>query len=281
MLPAFSRCPMKACKGTAVFMALLAVVMVTAIVFLWLWQERLLIKRVQQAQTSDQAILYAEGVVDWAITVLNKTASTPSAQAWPKILPKTVIESGKGVVFGRIDDYQSLLNVNDLDKEKNKQAFSNLLKLLNAGISEAEVTALTQAILHWIAPMSESNSEIFKGLDQKYLGSQPAYRAAHRPMQSISELRLVAGMNPVLLSLLQPYLSALPKNTEINFRETPALLKQAFQMGQVVVSSATGSYFLVRADVYLEGQHLILYALLSPFLPQNQFRVRWRSYNTV
>ncbi|GEM_PF-5014587 len=86
-------------SGTAIFMALLVVTIVTAISVVWFMQTRANVRRTQQMLLSEQIYLYAEGVVDWGIGALKIDTTTP------KILPPTIM-TNQGLISGHIDDYQ-------------------------------------------------------------------------------------------------------------------------------------------------------------------------------
>lgn len=89
-------------SGTAVFMALLVVTLITTMSVAWFMQYRTNIRLTQQMLISEQAFLYAQGVVDWGISTLTE-ATQNTAPTWPKILPETAIAESKGTFSGRID----------------------------------------------------------------------------------------------------------------------------------------------------------------------------------
>ena len=113
-------------------------------------------------------------------------------------------------------------------------------------------------------------------------------------MTSISELRLVSGMTPLIYNRISPYLVALPANTTLNIQTAPPVIVQASGQ-QSKNTQATGptqvssQYYLLRADVYLNDQHFVLYSLLttnntgstttpSPNTPP--VTVLWQSFGT-
>lgn len=92
-------------SGTAIFMALLVVAIVTALASTWFIQTRLTIRYTQELLLSEQIYLYAQGVVAWGVSALKNDDIVP------KILPKTFIHEKQGIISGRIDKYPKQNNV--------------------------------------------------------------------------------------------------------------------------------------------------------------------------
>ena len=84
---------------------------------------------------------------------------------------------------------------------------------------------ITATIIDWLSPASKSPA-----LDEYYLKMSPSYRAAHRPMISISELRLVKGISPKLFLQLAPFVAALPTTTPINVNNAPPPVLMSLSM---------------------------------------------------
>src|SRR5690606_14274628 len=91
-----------------------------------------------------------------------------------------------------------------------QQVFVRLLQSLReASLPPDEAVTLTLAIGDWLdadaLPLTAGSE------DDAYLALTPAYRAANRPMASVSELRAVAGMTPALFQALQPLVTVWPR----------------------------------------------------------------------
>ena len=172
---------------------------------------------------------------------------------------------------------------------------------------------ITLAVVDWISPISK-NPE----LENAYLKHQPAYRAAHQPMASVSELRLVKGMTASLYNALYPHVVALPMITKINInsatlpvlmslsqtlnlssaknlmmvrKQKPFATVQAFLSNDIVKKNpipqekitVVSDYFLIKTDVTLRQQTLRLYTLLQRIVDHDkpQEIVLWQSKGTL
>jgi general secretion pathway protein K len=171
--------------------------------------------------------------------------------------------------------------------------FLALLKALNIQLSPEQQKNLINAITDWVSPSSNSSSNVF---DQHYRNLNPPYRSPHAPMASVSELRTVMGITPSIYNRLLPYIVALPNSTTLNVQNAPPLLQQALSSktnGQETTQKNLSTlanlspYYLLRTDVYLEDQHLILYTLIERNTNAETikntgqlFNIKWRSFGT-
>ena len=104
-----------------------------------------------------------------------------------------------------------------------KQYYKRLLEILDLE------PALAPALQDWID--ADINTRFPDGAeDDVYLLEDLPYRAANRPVVSISELRLVKGFTPEVIAVLEPHVTALPEETVININTaTPAVLRALHQ----------------------------------------------------
>lgn len=179
---------------------------------------------------TDKLYLASQGVVFWAMDTLSNpknkldvvnnqgvVASLPAALQ--KIYPNVALE-------GRLYDLQARLNLNTLDKKPTQEIFQNLLAQVLPNIEVKNRKALTQAIVDWISVYDPG-----KGKDQwlgAYLRLKPPYQTSHQPMTSISELRLIQGVNANEYLALAPFVTALPEiKTPLNIKTIPKALVMA------------------------------------------------------
>jgi len=89
---------------------------------------------------------------------------------------------------------------------------------------------LAQAITDWIDP---DQDPLFPdgAEDSDYNVKNPAYLAANRSMYSISELRLIRGIDQETYDKLAPLVCALPTNARLNVNTAPAQLLAALSEG--------------------------------------------------
>lgn len=90
---------------------------------------------------------------------------------------------------------------------------------------------LAQAIADWIDP---DQDPLFPdgAEDSDYNVQNPPYLAANRPMTSVSELRLIKGMEPEAYDKLAPLVCALPPDTPLNVNTAPARVLAALVEGK-------------------------------------------------
>lgn len=169
---------------------------------------------------------------------------------------------------------------------------------------------LAQAIADWIDPDADP---LFPdgAEDSDYTILNPPYLAANRPFTSISELRLVKGMDRETYTKLAPLVCALPPGTALNVNTAPAavlaalseelepadlerLLEDRPEKGYENVDEflnaakitlnaelkallgVESQYFLLRADVRVGDGHSMLYSVL--FRDDQSVRILRRSF---
>ena len=203
--------------GVALITALLVVSLVTVIAVAMATRQHIDVRLTGNLVHGEQAYDYALAAESWARVILRRDESQSKHDSldedWATALPPISVEGGQ--VSGKIEDLQGRFNINNLVKQDGKVSeadvayFRRLLEIL-----KLEPT-LTDALLDWID--ADINVRFPDGAeDENYLSGSIPYRAANRPLVSISELRLVAGFDQNAVRLLEPYVTALPARTLIN-----------------------------------------------------------------
>lgn len=273
------------------------------------------IRRTELVLNANSAFLYAQGSVIWAIdTLINniKQAQPNKIIDHTPIVAPTEHQDGYAITAA-IRDAQGLFNINNLSDTQYQAVFARLIQVVAPEINAEKAQNITFAAIDWISP--SGRAAVF---DEYYLKAKPPYRAPHRLMVSISELRLVYGMTPELFDKLAPHLIALPKPTQISVNNaTPAVLMslsptmslegakalaqaceknpfptvQAFLNYDLVKNNpidtnkitVTSSYFLVQTNVKLGQQTLDLNTLLERAGQGNDVKVNilWQSMGTL
>jgi general secretion pathway protein K len=283
--------------GAAIIVALFVTSLVAIAAIAMIVRLRGDVHRIELILNATQANLYAKGSVDWAIEQLNKNLKDSHLQPNKLIdsIPiRSPIQTLNGMtISSTIYDAQARFNVNNLINTQNKPDFVKLILTVYPKISASDADNLAIAVMNWVSMNALSNT-----LNDYYLKLNPPYRAPHRPIQSISELRLVKGMTPELFHALSRYITALPEVTPININtasapvlmtasstlplasaKTLALQARAnpftdtakFWSLDIVKSNSfvankitiVSHYFLVRTDVKVGEQRLVLYTLLQ------------------
>ena len=96
------------------------------------------------------------------------------------------------------------------------------IKVLQRLLEQFELKpALAQAVADWIDP--DPDPQFPDGAeDSDYTVLNPAYLAANRPFLSVSELRLVKGVDQEVYDKLAPVVCALPPGAPLNVNTAPA-----------------------------------------------------------
>jgi len=272
-------------RGTAIFMALFFVVLVTSLSITWYLQSRVAVKRTLLTLTADQAYSASQGMLYFELALLKNTlhkSQTGEATSWPILIPEKISPEGT-VSYGRIEDYQARLNINNLTDANTKAAFIRLLTALDPATNQDSAAQLAAAVVAWITP-SNLLTPLMKEMNQSYASYNPAYRAANRPVHIISELRLVKGVSASIFTALEPYVCALPPKTAINLKHSSAAVVLAYNLPpQNAPSVVMSEFFLVRTDIVLKNQHLVLSTLvhIDPENKENKIDIVWQSRGPV
>ncbi|KAA9875298.1 general secretion pathway protein GspK, partial [Escherichia coli] len=80
--------------------------------------------------------------------------------------------------------------------------------LINLQVDIIQARQVTAALRDWIDRDDEPVKEGAE--DEVYMGMEPPYLAASQPMQDVSELRLIRGIDVRLYRKLLPYVCVLP-----------------------------------------------------------------------
>lgn len=305
-------------QGTAIIVALFITSLVAAASIMMLSRLAIDMRRTELLLNTTQANLYAQGSIAWAKEQLNNNFqhAQPNkiTDATPIRSPVNTVEHA--TVTSVIYDAQGRFNINNLT---NVTYFENFLLLIHTVAPKMEMTAardIALGVQDWISP--NSRNTLFT---EYYAKLKVPYRAPHRPMVSISELRLIKGVTAELYAALLPYVTALPSVTLINVNSAPVpvlisliptltlesakaielhrqqipfISSQQFLDFDVVKNHSSSdlknkittvsSYFLVRTNVKVRDQELMLYTLLQRLgQPGTSIReiVLWQSKGTL
>ena len=232
-------------RGAALVLALLVFAVSAAMMVAMQRQFTLFYQRAGNLFQGEQAYAYLRGAEDLASLALvmdydqDKRRERPRddlSEIWARESPPYPLEEG-GWLMGSLEDLQGRFNLNSLDaRVSDAQAqgaarftpsqaqFIRLLQALgDPALSEQEAVAITEAVGDWLDRDQEAR---FDGAEDDYYFVQtPAYRAANRPMASVSELRAVAGISDALYRALEPWVTVWPVNPlPMNIHTAPPML---------------------------------------------------------
>ncbi len=302
-------------RGAAIIVALFVTALIAAAAIAMIEHLRIDTRRTELILNNHQANFYAQGSIAWAMDQL----ITDWKQKQPgKVIDRTPIISPVNKVNGAsistiIYDAQGKLNLNNLIDPSFQIVFSRLIQVVAPDVDQETAQLIALGVTDWITP-GINNSQF----DQYYAKLNPPYRSAHQYMASISELRMVRGMTPTLYAKLAPFVTALPNPTHINMNSAPIPVIMSFsplitlqnakefdtfrrksplasldalanfpniKNTPIAQSNLTVSsdFFLVKTNVTIGDQHLILYTLMMRFLKNTQPAVItvWQSQGTL
>lgn len=285
-------------RGVALITALLVVALATVAAVAMASRQQLDVRRTANILDGDQAYAYAEAVEGWARMILDRDAKDNQVDklddTWAQRLSPIPVPGGQ--LDGYITDLQGRFNLNNLLTPEGQISEPDMLyfrRLLRALQLKEE---LALAVVDWID--SDFDTRFPDGAeDDYYLNTEVPYRASNRPFQSISELRLVRGVDAKTWSTLAPYVCALPTRTTLNINTAPApvlqalaedfstpiaeqlvqargdkgydtveefLRQDAFAGREVTASSlaVASEYFLVRAEIRIGTAHTSLFSVV-------------------
>lgn len=251
-------------RGVALITAMLVVALATTAAVAMVSRQQYDIRRTGNLLQAEQAYLYVLGVDDWAAQILRRdredNAVDHAGEEWASLLPPIPIDGGQ--IGGSIMELQGRFDLNSLVRggEVDADALERFRRLLAALSLDP---ALAAVAVDWldrdIDPVFPGGAE-----DDSYLQGERPYRTANAPFVSVSELRLLQGMNEAVgpemnetvYDRLAPHVSALPSPAPINVNTASA---------EVLMSLADG-LSEADAEALIEGRGEEGYADADSFL---------------
>jgi general secretion pathway protein K len=133
------------------------------------------------------------------------------------------------ITTGNLYDLQGRFNLNNLSKREYYPMFLHLLENALPDMSANERESIAFATRQWISPYKpgRGNDELVT----YYLKEKPPYQQSNQPMQSISEFRLIAGVNASTYQRLSKFITVLPEVTPINLFSAPKTVLKSLGNG--------------------------------------------------
>jgi general secretion pathway protein K len=203
-------------RGVAIVLALSVVALAALAATAMLVSESTWARQVELTAGHAQAQHLLQAGLDWSRAVLSDDRRASSVdhlgEPWALRLPSMPVENGS--LTGHIEDQQGRFNLNNLldDGKVNLVQLEHFRRLL-------AILALPPALANSLADWIDADNEPQPGggaEDAHYLALQPPHLAANRPLIDIAELALVAGFDDTVRARLHPFVTALPRFTEVN-----------------------------------------------------------------
>lgn len=209
-------------KGIALLTAMMVMSLATITAVQMTSEQQVYFRRTENILLHEQAYLYLLSAEDFTKIVLAEdfdNNQTDSFQDdWYSEDPIVFPVEG-GVLTGSVSDLQGKFNINNLAKLQRDPWDEQRLRqaLLNNDVPGD----IASVIMDWL----DENSEALPGgaEDIDYLAGDRPYRAGNGMMGSISELRLLKGIDEEIYESLEKVFVALPAtNVAININTAPA-----------------------------------------------------------
>jgi general secretion pathway protein K len=209
-------------RGAALVIAMLVFALATTMVVAMTSEFTLFMKRGSNSFVATQANAYLRGGEDLARLALIADAEQDAqeeqprddlSELWAQQVAPYALDEG-GWLTGNLQDMEARLNINVLALapaqnqpfSTSQEQFIRLLQSFEAPrVSEQEARQILEAVLDWLDADQEPRD--FGAEDDYYFDVVPSYRAANRPMLSVSELRMVAYVTPEIYEAVAPYLT--------------------------------------------------------------------------
>lgn len=229
-------------RGAALIVAMLVFSLAAALVVAMQSEFLRFFQRSSNALVAEQAYAYLRGAEDLAALALQADYDQDKSEQklrddfsefWAQQAQPYPLEDGGVLLAQPLEDLQGRFNLNHLAASvagtaagaarftDAQQQFIRLLQALEGvEVSQYEASAITRAVADWLDADSNATAE---GAEDDYYGATtPSYRAANRPMASVSELRAVANMTPEIYNALAPYVTVWPQSPEpLNIHTAP------------------------------------------------------------
>jgi general secretion pathway protein K len=239
-------------RGIAMLVAILLVALGTIIAAAVAYESAMTARRGTATFSFDEAVLVSQGaeaLAGYGLRLMMQSSKTSSSgAAGPDITlsggisgqwaqPVGPLEVVPGVTLeATLEDMQGRFNLNWLVSSSQGanlgkpdpimvEAFRQLLQLAQVDPKWADM------VVDWID--RDNNPQTQGAEDSAYLGQNPPYLAANQYITSTSELLALPGFGRDNYLKLEPYISALPPNTNLNVCTAPHLVLDAFNKGTV------------------------------------------------
>lgn len=254
-------------KGSALLSALFIMTLVAIIATSLSFQIPLNIYRTRLIFSYDKLNLASEGVKFWAISYLNqpKAHLIDNEQGYITHYPQNLNKIYPDIVLsGEIYDLQKKFNINNIIDKKYHQNFLNLLQNLMEKKNHEYLKALLDNIYKWELPYQPQKGQ------NEYISlyKKNTYNPAYQPLKSITELRLIKGVNKKNYDILLPYITALPEVTPVNINNAPKIILASLGNG---LNEMQVNYILeTRSQEAFKNNSQIRKVLQKLNIPMNQ-----------
>ncbi len=206
----------KSQRGVALILTLLITAILVTLVVETNYSTQVDLRIAGNLRNDLQASYLAKSGVNIAISYLKydlqNTETDNLDEDWAQTYPP--IPVGDGFVKVRIEDEHAKINLNEVVKEDGK-VDEKIRDILIRMFEAADVdVGILDAVIDWIDPDDDPLPE---GAEDSYYGSlDPPYECKNRPLDTLSELRMIKGVTDEVYGKISKYLTIYSKDGIIN-----------------------------------------------------------------
>ena len=268
-------------QGSALLSALFIMTLVAIAATAMSTRLQLDIYRTSIALTSDKLYLASQAVTFWAMNTLtmnNNEFIVGGENGKVANLPRYYQQNYPDVVInGALYDLQSRFNINNLRDKRFQLLFYKLMENAHVKLNAKQQKILLNAIYNRINIYQPG-----RGHDQAieyYLSRKPPYLPGYQPMQSISELRLVQGVNAELYQKLLPYITVLPEVTPVNLNTASKTVLMS--LGNGLTEANIEELIETRGQEGIKSMDKLTLLLQKFDIPKDQITIESNYYLSV
>lgn len=254
-------------QGVALISVLLVVAIATIVCTMMLSQQQGAISRTTTLLSSEQAWQYNLGAEAFAMEVLAEDARNDAASSrgnvdnlgeiWARPWPPFPVDGG--MIKGSIEDEQGRFNLNSLVASGTQNAFA--VAVFQRLLAQLQLSpGIANAVVDWIDIDNDPSG--YEGAESDwYMRQKPPYRAANQAFSSVSELRLIRGIDEKAYQALEPLVTALPTEAvlNINTAKMPVLASLAPGLTSAQLAAmraAAGADGFLTVDSFIQSPEL-------------------------
>lgn len=222
-------------RGVVLLSVLLVVALLSAITIRLVSRHSLNVAQSSHSIGADLTLGYALGAETFAKQLLavdellTGKGVDDLTETWAQPLaPFPLEEYNNAFMEIQLRDLHSCFNLNSLGNTDTAVGVENHARLKMLLLNLALPEALADSWYDWVD--TDKNVKDYGAEEGTYLLQDPAYRAANQPAAHVTELALIADIEPEQLSKLLPYVCVLP-NTELKLNVNTASMDVLNSLG--------------------------------------------------
>ncbi|MGQ3890982.1 type II secretion system minor pseudopilin GspK [Legionella sp. CNM-4043-24] len=244
-------------RGSALLTSLFIMTLVAIAATAMSTRLQLDIYRTRLSITADSLYLASQYVTFWAMSELSytqKPLTRLNAQGAIRSFPLKLQNNYPDLLTsGKLIDAQDRFNLNNLSDRRYYRIFLNLLQNVLPQTNTKDRELIAFATRQWLTPYDPGRGN--DSLVSYYLKQKPPYYQSGFPMQSVSEFRLIWGVDATIWQQMEPYITVLPEVTPININTAPKIVLMSLGNGLTedqanqIINARSAQALMKSADI--------------------------------